>query len=79
MYMMGGSPQFINLRIFLQKSREIRRRDTMIMKLIKKSKLNTQITAAEFAILVKIKYYPLSIGTTGVLEAGAPLKLNNNC
>ena len=50
----------------------------MIMKLIKKSKLNTQITAAEFAIiLVKIKYYPLGIGTTGVLEAGAPLKLNN--
>ena len=52
----------------------------MIMKLIKKSKLNTQITAAvEFTILVKIKYYPLGIGTTGVLEAGAPLKLNNYC
>ena len=61
--MMGGSPQFINLRIFLQKSREIRRRDTMIMKLIKKSKLNTQITAAEFAILIKIKHCPLATGT----------------
>lgn len=50
----------------------------MIMKLIKKSKWNTQITAAESEILVKIKYYcPLGIRTMGVLKAGAPLKLNN--
>jgi hypothetical protein len=39
----------------------------MIMKLIKKSKWNTQITAAEVTILVKVNYRPLCIGTTGNL------------
>ena len=29
----------------------------MILKLIKRSKLKSQITAAELALLVKIKYY----------------------